>query len=173
MKKIILISIVFGLITLSLVFIGIFPLFQEIKKSSEALIALRAELTLLQDRDKKIEQLKRSYKELEPSLEKIDKLFFDPETPIDLIEFWEKLASSSGLSIKISPVSLKTLESDPWNSIGFQLSLTGLTGSFSNFMKFLEKIERGPYLIEIQNLSIQKLNEGDFNISLVTKVYTK
>lgn len=176
MKKTILISIIFGLITIALIFVGISPLLQGIKKNSETLIALKAELTLSQERAGKIEQLKKDYKELEPDLEKIDKLFVNPETPIDLIEFWEKMASISNLSIEISPVSLKSFQDEAWNSMGFQLRLTG---SFPNFRKFLEKIETGPYLIELQNLSVKKLTEGklvspeDVSVSLTAKVYTR
>ena len=182
-KKTILFSLIFGIIALILVSFAIYPLFKGIKKDSEGFIAVKKELTLCGSKVGKFEQFKKIYKELEPDLERIERIFVDPEVPIDLIEFWEKTAINSELSINISPVSLKAVETDPWNSIGFQIAVIG---SFSDFLKFLEKIETGPYLIKIQNLSVKRLTEeeissekyklassGDVSITLLTKVFTK
>ena len=61
-----------------------------------------------------------------------------------------------------------------------------MIGSSSDFLKFLEKIETGPYLIKIQNLNIRRLTEkelkskgfsqfalGDVKASLSIQVYAK
>lgn len=182
-KKIIIFSLIFGIITLVLINFVICSLLEGIKKDSEEFIAAKKELILSKGETGKFEQFKETYKELEPDLEKIDKLFVDPEVPIDLIEFWEKTAIDSELSINISPALLKALETDPWHSVGFQIALVG---PFPDFLKFLEKIENAPYLIEIQNLIVKRLTKqelkstkyeqfspGDVNITLVTKVFTQ
>jgi len=181
-KKIIITSAVSGLITLILIAFIIYPLLKEIKKNSDELATTKRNLFVFQDKTGSLQQIKKTYKDLEPTFEKIKELFVDPETPIDLIKFWEKTARDSEISIDISLASLKVPESDPWGSIGFQLVSAG---SFPEFLKFLEKIEAGSYLVEIQSLFVKKLGErdlrltkyeklspGDVSVTLLTKVFT-
>ena len=166
-------------------FIGfiIYPLWRGISKNSQELVETRKELILFQGRAGKFEEFKKTYEELKPELEKIGRLFVDPRVPIELIKFWEDAAQDSKLLIDISPFTQKSSEKDPWNSIGFRLTLIG---KFPNFLKFLIKTETAPYLIEIQNIVIRKISEeelkkeeykqfslGDVKITLSTKVFTK
>ena len=182
-KKIIIISIIFGIISSALVIFGVYPLVNGIKKNSEELIGVKKELILFKEEIGKFSELREVYAKLEPDLEKTDKLFIDPEVPIDLIRFWENMAADSGLLINISPIDTKTEEGAKWKSMGFEVTLAG---SFPNFLKFLEKTESAPYLIEIQNLTIRKLtgaeigsqkyegfSQDDISATLVTKVFTK
>jgi len=164
-RKIIIFSIIFGIVNLALICFLIFPLIKGIKKNSQDLVGAKKELSLFQAKVGGIEQATKSYEKVKSDLDKIDKLFVDPEVPIDLIKFWEKTAKEAGLTIEISPVSLKKSEADPWNSIGFSLILNG---SFPDFLKFLEKIENSSYLIEVQGLTVK-----DVRLDLTAKVYTK
>jgi len=172
-KKILIASIIFGLVALLLICFVIFPLLRSIKEDSEEIVALKKDLILSQNKINNFEQAKESYAGIISSIKKIDSLFIDSKIPIDLIEFWEKIARDSEVSIDISPVSLKSVETDPWNLVGFQLTLDG---SFPNFLEFLEKIETSPHLIEIQNLNVNKAKiealTNNVNIILITKVYT-
>lgn len=185
-KKIIIVSLVFGATTLALILIITFPLFTKIKKNSQELITIKKELILLQSQIEKSGQLKEFYKSLEGDLEKIDELFVDPGAPVDLIGFWRKTAQDSGLLISdddIQPISIGNTETDPWNSMGFKITLTG---SFPDFLRFLQKIEMGFYLVEIQSLTVRVLTENDLKlekyeqhslsdirIALAIKIYTK
>lgn len=182
-KKIIIFSIIFGLISLTLVCFVIYPLFKEIKENSGEFISSKKELALSKNETEKFGEIKEVYKNLEADLEKIDKLFIDSEVPVELIKFWEDIAKDSGLFINISPTSLTTAEGETWKSMGFQITLSG---SSSNFLKFLEKTETGPYLIEIKNLAVGKITGGklrekeyaefsseDVSANLLIKVYTK
>lgn len=159
-----------------LIFIGFLALLQlkEIKRISQELSELKKELILFQGKTEDLEQFKETYQKLEPNFKKIDRLFVDPGIPIDLIKFWENTADESGLLIEISPVFIKPIESDPWEPIGFQLVLTG---SPQNFLKFLEKIEAGPYLSEVQSLVIAKQEKeaegGGVKATLLVKVFAK
>ena len=164
-RKIIIISIVFGAVTLSLIFFVIYPLLTGVKKNSQELILAKKELVSFKTKTEEFEQSKEVYRDLKTDLEKIDELFVNPDVPIDLIKFWRETAKDSGLLIDISPTSLEASETVLWGSMGFRLSLIG---SFSNFLKFLEKIETAPYLVEIQNLSAK--NSKQF---LTIKVYIK
>ena len=172
-KKILIASIIFGLIALLLICFVVFPLLKGIKEDSEEIIALKKDLILFQNKINNFEKAIESYANMESSIERIEGLFIDPKIPIGLIEFWEKIARDSGISIEISPVSLRSSETDPWNSIGFQLTLTGFS---PNFLEFLEKIETSPHLIEIQNLNVKKTeieaSENNVNVILIAKIYT-
>lgn len=182
-KKTLIISVIFGLIALVVISFIIFPLLKGIKKNSEEFAAVKKDLFISQGKAGGLERIKETYENLRPDLEKIEKLFIDPKVPVDLIQFWEKTAIDSEISIEISPVSLKAPKEDSWNSMGFQISLTG---PFPSFLKFLEKTENAPYLIEIQSLTVKKLTEGelesakyeqfslgDVKATLLIKVYTK
>ena len=181
-KKIILISVVSGIIGLAFIFLLIYPLFKRIIKNSQGIIETRKEIVLSQDKAGDISQIKKDFKKLEPDLEKIDSLFVDSEAPIGLIEFLEKTAVNSGISIEIRPVSLKESKEDSWDSIGFQITTIS---SSDNSLRFLEKLEAAHYLIEIQNVVVNKLTEqnlksqryegyslGDVILNLKIKVFT-
>lgn len=171
-KKILITSIIFGLIVFLLICFVVSPFLKGIKEDSEEIVALKKDLILSQNRVNNFENVKESYANMESSIERMDGLFINPNIPIDLIEFWEKIAKDSGVSIEISPVSLKKGETDPWDSMGFQLTLIG---SFPDFLEFLEKIETSPHLIEIQNLNVKKTGmkalENNVSIILIAKIY--
>lgn len=173
-KEIILISIGFGILVLLLIVFLAYPFLKDIQETSGELILLKEKLFLAESELEKSEQFKQSYQELESDLNKIQQLFVIPEVPIDLIEFWEKTAAGAELSIDIEPTSLSAvaLENEPWSSLVFRLNLTG---SFPNFLKFLQKIERGPYLTEVQDINVKKLIEREIGsvVNLTIKVFTK
>jgi len=165
MKKIIVISIIFGIVVIILLCFVIYPLLSGVKKNSQDLILAKKELISFKAETEKFEQSKKVYGSLKTDLEKIDELFIDSDVPVNLIKFWRKTAEDSGLLIDISPTSLEVSETVLWDSIGFRLNLIG---SFPKFLKFLEKIETALYLIEIQNLSIKGSEQF-----LTIKVYIK
>lgn len=173
-RKTIIFLVIIGIVIL--IFFGflIYLQLKGVKKTSEELISVKKELILFQSKAGELERFKKTYQELEPNLKRIDSLFVDPEVPIELITFLENIAQESGLLIEISPALIKPTEADPWKSLGFQLVLTGPP---QNFLRFLEKIETGPYLTEVQNLVITRQEEkargGDVKATLLVKVFTK
>jgi hypothetical protein len=181
-RKIIIVSITFGVVAALLIIAVGIPSIMAVKKNLAELISIKKELALSNGGAKMSQQLRNRYKKIEANLDRIDKLFIDPQAPIDLIEFWEKTAADCGLSIAISPASLQAKKGDPWNSIGFQINLIG---SFPDFSKFLEKTESSFYLIKAQSLVIDKLEKnknkekspeihpGDIKANLLVKVFTK
>tara|TARA_Y100000310_G_C20561074_1_gene753088 strand:- start:138 stop:683 length:546 start_codon:yes stop_codon:yes gene_type:complete len=177
-KNSLMVSVIFGLICLSLVVFLIYPIFKGIRTKSQELSETKKELFLLQKRTTDLKEIQGRYDEWTKSLERIENLFIDPEVPIDLIKFWEQTAQQTGITIEIAP-SLSNTEKETWDSVGFQLSLQG---SFNGFLEFLKKVETSPYLIKIDNLMIKKITEKDFvegsftkgvNVNMTTIVYTK
>lgn len=182
-KRIVINSIIFGTVGLALIGLLIYPLFKGIKRNSETLAAMKGELVLSQGKSVDLEKIKKDYDKHRPDLEKIQWLFVDPNIPIDLIESWEKAAIDSGVSGDISPISLKAAKTDPWDSIAFQVIITG---SFPDFLRFLQKIETNLYLTEIKSLTVKRLSEqelksgkherfssGDISANLKVKVFTR
>ncbi len=155
-KKIILLSIIFGIIITLLVFFLILPLFRSIDEGLQEIAETRKEIISSGEEAERFKEFNNIYKKIEPSIGRINQLFIDPEVPINLIEFLEKEAGQQNLLIKISLSSLKEEKGVFWSSTGFQINLSG---SFSDFSKFLRKIESGPYLIEIQRMVLDK-SEG-------------
>jgi len=153
---------------------------KEIRANSQELISLKSELASFQKETENLNKLKVVYQNYQSNLAKIDQIFIDPEVPIEFFNFLDKNASLSQLKIEISPVSKRETETESSPSLFFQISTSG---SFLNFLKFLEKLENAPYLIDILNLNVKKIAEReiqskgllpqDVESTFLIKVYTK
>ena len=150
----------FGIIsTLFAVFV-VLPLFKEIKAISQNLFLKKNKIVYLSEERENLQKIENLYKTYQSDSERIENLFVDPEVPIEFIGFLEKTAVSSQIKLEISSMTraaarggdeqssatTKKTEQEPWHSLSVQLLITG---SFSNFSKFLDKLENDPYLIEI------------------------
>jgi len=177
-KKIYLWLLFFGLVSLFFISFLTPKFLKEIRANSQELISLKDDLASFQRETENLQQLRKIYQNYQENLTKIEKIFIDPKLPIEFIDFLEKNAQISQLEYKISPVSARESESSA--SLFFQ---TSTSGSFPNFLRFLEKLENSPYLIDILNLNVKKLTEGkirsgglspqDVEATFLIKVYTK
>lgn len=175
-KKIIIASILgIGILFILTV---IFQTINNIKENSQALISQKKELILLENKIKGLKAIEKELKIKEEELEKINKLFIEPEDPVELINFvsfLRKIATDSEIIINISPPFHKK---EPPAFLIFQISGQG---KFVGMMKFLEKLENNPYyLIEISNLSLKATRENEEEIepiiieaNLSLKVYSR
>jgi len=182
-NKINLTLFVFLLLSVSLIVFIIIPLYKDIKNVTQELISKKQEMLSLENKIKNIEEFRKKYPEIKLKLTTIDTLFTNPETAIDFITFLEDTSKNCQLEMKISPFVVVKNEEDPWPSISFQINSIG---SFPNLLKFIEKLESCPYLIEFRGLSISRLSEtelelkeyknfslGDVRATLSIKVFTK
>jgi len=161
-KKIYLTLIIFSLLIILMIVFVVFPLFRGIKNNSKELIVQKEKFVALEAKITNLEKFKVLYAELQHFLKEIDNLFVDSGVPIEFISFLEKTSEKSQLKIEILPTSDKKMEKDFWPYLAFQITSTG---SFPNFLKFLEKLENGPYLVEVQNVSIGKLTGNNGAVS--------
>jgi len=168
-NKINLSLIIFIVLSVCLIVLVIYPLFKEIKNSSEELVSEKQKLFSLERKIENLKEFQTLWLKIEPNLKKIDQLFIDPQVPVEFVNFLEKIAKDSEILIEISSALSSKTEKDPWPSLLLQINSTA---PFSKFLKFLEKIEASPYLIEIQDLNARGLIEGDTEITLSIKVYT-
>ena len=177
----ILISIIL-IVFISMLLLVIF-LIKDIQRNSQEFLLERKTLTLMEREFQEFENFEKNFAFYQSNLEKLDKLFLNPEVPIDFVQFLEEESKNIGLLIKISPSIITSRESDPWESIGFQILLTG---SFPNCLKFLEKLQVSPWLLEVQMTEVKRITEkefqlerlkdfslGDVSFSVILKVYTK
>lgn len=157
-----------------LVVFAIFPIFGNIKENSQELSSVKKRFSDLEAEIENIERFKSIYEGLEQFLEKVNNLFVDEEVPVGFITFLETAAQENQLQIEIHPTSATKGKKDPWEFLSFQISCQGF---FQNFMAFIEKLENGPYLIEIKNINISKKNTreeglpGEVEASFSLKAY--
>ena len=154
-----------------LFFFLIIPYFlKRIRQESEELISLEGESVSLQKEIENLHQLEGIYRDYQSELAKIREMLIDSEVPVEFINFLEENAQISGQEIEISLFPQKKIKDEPWPVLSLQI-LT--SGSFSKFLKFLEKLENSPYLIEVLNLNIQKSANSDVESVFFIKVFAK
>jgi len=183
-NKINLSLIFFLILAIFLIAFLIYPLLENIKNNSKEIISQKKEILSLENKINDIKEFKKNYAKIKLNLEKIETLFTNLEAPIDFISFLEKTSEDCHLIIKIVPAAItKEKGEEPWSSLSFSITSAG---SFPNFLRFLEKLESGPYLTEVQNLSIKRLQDtelkskefenlslGDIQASFLIKVFAR
>lgn len=162
--------ILFVGISLILILFIILPLIKEIKESSQQILLEEEARLTFSEEIKNFQNFKTVYQKIKPDLEKAEDLFIIPEPPIEFINFLEETASNCNVLIKISSVASGKAEGDPWPSLDFRLQAFA---SFSDFSRFIEKLENSSYLIEIYDLNIKSSTERDVAASFSLKVFTK
>jgi len=175
-KKIYLTIFLFSSLSLCLIFFLILPLLREIKESARLLISEKEKIISLKERVEKLKEFESFHQDLDKNLEKVNKLFIQPEVPIGFIEFLEKTAKDCKAKITISSFSFSKKKKENWQPISFQIKIKALP---QDCLRFLEKIENSPYLIKIQNLNMKKIKteketsskeiEANFSIEVYSK----
>jgi Tfp pilus assembly protein PilO len=134
------------------------PIYINIQDNVQELISQREQLGALEDKIKNIEEFKKNYAQIEQNLDKGEDFFVNSEAPVNFINFLEKAGSDSQITIEIEPYSAVLQLGDEWLSNRFQIASLG---NPSQILKFIEKIESGPYLVEVVDLTITSLGERD------------
>ena len=143
------------IIIFMVVFLVYVPL-KEVQDYSNAIFLNKNRDIFLSLQDTQLHNFKNEHANYKPNLDKIDLLFIDPSNPVNFIEFLENIASEYNLSADVAIASSnvkKEQNSDDLPAIMFSVYVKG---DFSNIIKFSEKLETGPYLVEIQNLKINR-----------------
>lgn len=161
--------------------LGMYPLWKGIVKDSEKLISEKRDFVRLNTDLENIRNFEKITGTYQAQLADLDRLFIASDTPIEFIEFLERIAQDLGFALTIDPKSPTQDKSDGWPSILFNVSASG---SYANFLTLLKKLENSPHLVEIKGVTIKSKdifavkNDGepfsyiaDFSISM--KVYTQ
>ncbi len=151
--KIFLVLGIFLGLFLALIILLILPFFGQIQENSKTLISQKNKLVSLRQEMKNLEEEEAIYRQKQEGLEKINRLFISAEMPINFITFLENNAAEEQLTINISPAGFQKAGADSWSSLAFQVNLTGNSASS---LRFIEKLENSPYLVEITNLNLSR-----------------
>jgi len=159
-KNVITISIGGFLALLTLVALVLYPLIKNMQAAADKLVGVQQELALFHDGSGNPDYIQETHAKIAPDRERFDTLFVNPDVPLDVIQFLEKTASASEITITIAPSGKSTAQedTDPWPSIGFQLRLVS---TFPDLLQFLEKIENGPHLVQLQDVAASRINERE------------
>lgn len=146
--------------------------FYQIKEAARSFVLQKNRLAELEARKENLRIFIENREQYRAGLERIDKLFVNAKEPIAFIEFLEKEAALTELTIEIIPFTAQAIEGEPWQSIHFQISVEG---DFPRVARFLERLERNDYLLQLLNLNINRLEkkEGEIKATLTIKVYSK
>lgn len=169
-KRIYLTIAIVSFLTILMVGFVIFPLFDQIKDNSKELISQKKMSLELETKIANLEKFKDIHIDLQYFLNQVDDLFVDSRVPIEFISFLEGASQEFQIESEILSVSEKRIEKDFWPHLTFQVVSSGF---FPDFLKFLEKIENGPYLIELQNMTVNKLPQrDDFNLANIRVAFS-
>lgn len=165
---------VFGLVILLLIVFFVWPLFIKIKNSSHDLTAQKNEAGILRAQSDQIENFKKVYNDYKSNLEKMEEVFIDPKNPVNFIEFLEATAQISGVNPKISLI--KNQQELQERTVAFKITASD---DFLKLLDFSERLENGPYLVEILSVSMRQADmelgtdaNSDINVSSPGKVDT-
>jgi len=181
-KKLYLIVFLFVLVFGILLRVGVFPLINKIENNSNLLKFQRKALSVFENQVESFKAFQKDLPSYKATLENLENLFITEDAPIEFLEFLEREAENFNLTIKISPAKVTQRKDDLWKAVGFSVSGGG---KFQDCLKFLERVEKGPFLVEISQLNIEKILErssvlkefealqpGDIYFTLVIKGFT-
>lgn len=176
-KKFLKIFLIFGVIYLVVIFF-VFFLIKKIEKEGKEILSLERELTILKEKEKFLLNFKSYLNEIFPDLIKIESLFVSKEDPLPFFEFLEKIAKENNVVLEIKSSTIKKEKERSY----FIFNLSAIS-SYPYFFKFLTKLEKGPYLIEITKIVISRIEEenaqkenakeGDVRADISLKIPTK
>ena len=133
--------------------LAIVPLLQGISKDSRHLEVQYLKVLEASSAEKEAAEFLKFSQAKEEDFRAIENIFVDGETPIGFIQFIEGIAAASNLAVKITPDTPKKKKGVPWPVMDFQLASSA---SYPEFLRFLEKLENGPYLLLVQNISLTR-----------------
>ena len=142
-------------VVFDILFVGflIYPVFRGIKQDSGDLLNQKTSFLARLIEKENLKNSQEFYESNKDDLIKVNSQFVDPEIPIELIGFIEKNAADAELVIDILPTTTTEKDEDSWPGSYFQISAKG---SSQNFLKFLNKLENGPYLIDVLSLNLSR-----------------
>jgi hypothetical protein len=168
---------VFGIVSLVFIFVIVYPLFQGIKKDYDEAIEKKEKLIRLEEDKKRGREFEEILQRYEAEFVKMQTLFLDVDEPIAFFRFLDGISIESGVEIKKNPGVSKIQQGDIWPSLDVQIQGTG---TFAGVKSFLQKVENGPYLVELEQVTITSTSilrgeevQRGVKVSANLKVYTK
>ncbi len=165
-RIILILSFLFLTIIAIIFFVRINDLFLEAKE-------VKKELIILNQRQENIIEFKKNQDILNEKINKVESVFVDLKTSLEIITFLEQNAEKNDLFFNIIiPQTVRKEERDHWESLRIQITLKG---EFLNFMNFLQELENSKFLLDILNITIYREKEGlqEIEAVLLIKIFGK
>jgi hypothetical protein len=154
-----------GFASVVLISLLIYPTFKGIQERSQDLMLEKGKIAFLSREAENREKMEILYNTYQQDFSAIEKIFVDPDIPLEFIGFLEEVATSSNLQLSILSVTKKAADKEPWPSLILQLSIDALP---SDFLKFLEMTQNSPYLIDILEVQVRG-NKAAMTIKVLAK----
>jgi len=156
----ILVALVFAVLIFSIWFC-----FEKIKEGSDKIISTKMGIATSEIEVNKINDFKSKYKDYLPNFQKIDQAVVNPQNPLNFIEFLENSADKNGVDLTISPMSFSKDAKAKTLSVSLAVN-----GKFIDVISFLREMENGPYLISIQNLTLEGVGSKEPDDNAATEI---
>lgn len=174
-NKIQIYSVGFFVVALLLIIFLVSPTLRDIKYNSDKILSNKSELVFTDKQSKEIEKFQNNYEVYEPNLVKIDQILIDPKNPISFVEYLESSGRESGVALNINLINSEKKET--LNNLPAIILNLNVKGGFVNVLNFSERIEKGPYLVKIKKLTMnrevlesERINvDAEFLIYVATK----
>lgn len=150
-KKIIINTLLSLAIIAGLSYFIILPASEDIKEIRSKISELRIDLEKKYIRGQSLRKLSESLKIIESQIPKLDEIFIKKSEAINFITALEEIAASANIEQEINLVSDHEKKTETHNKTPLQLSTTG---SFTNQIEYLNKLESLNYYINIMSLEI-------------------
>jgi len=152
-----LVFIAFILLMIIFVFL---PLISGLKAKAIDLNKKAVDFAKIEKEIKALETFEQLKQEKDEILTALENSFLNFSAPVAFFEFLEQRAIINRLQIDILPhlVDKSPLEKEDSTFASLNFRVTGVC-LFEDCQRFIQEIERGPYLLETESLSLQKLTE--------------
>ena len=147
----------FGVFTVIFLVVIVYTVIQGVLEDRGQVLVHKRELLQLQEYEKSSRELEMFSAQYAGEFLRLKNLLVDSETPIAFFRFLDETADLFRLRIEKAPGAVQHLKGDRWPS--FEIRLAG-DGVYPDVMAFLQKIENGPYLLEIKTFTLT--TEGRF-----------
>lgn len=137
-------------------YFALLPLLFRLEKIAKDIKAQEEAVKFFQEQNRKLQEAAAVYSTSQAVSEQTKNIFVNPKAPISFIEFLEKLAKEQEVLLQIIPKSKTELK--PWKGIAFSLNIKG---PFLKSLNFLNKLENAPFLVEISQVTINRLDEKE------------
>lgn len=166
--------VIFAILNIVLIIFVILLYFYGIVKASQDFLIKKQKIQSIIKMEEDIKQIEESLKTQQIDLDKINNLFLiSSEIPLEFIKFLEKSALDLNIQIKIISINQEkaTKGKNIWPCFVFKISINN--SSFKDLLKFINKLETSPYLIEIIKLDIKKMKTGKETVNINTTLFLK
>ncbi len=154
-----------------MVFVLVLPKYESFNVKKQEIFAKENELKSQEDYFQKIQGISEEIKSYQDSILKIESALPQSRSVPELLNFFQKIASQSGLSM--NKVDLAFVASDFEEEVMTTEINLALKGDYSGLKNFLSVAEKSARLIEIEDVSFNYPEKGTaFTFNLRIRVYS-